>query len=115
MNGKLASLIADRHTASLDDRLTADYRFLVRNVFPLISSAAHKGLKQACVPGLVNDNQFKMIRDMGYVVRHERMNMMTSIEWCDQAAAGPAGGLDYISPVEFNRRADEYQRKLKGE
>lgn len=112
MNAKLAILISMRHDVS-EDHQSDDYRRLVREVFPLISSCAHRGLRRTGVVGFVNDNQFKMLRDLGYVVRHENGLKMTTIEWCMQTAI-EGGKAVYITPEEHNRRIDEYQAKLRG-
>ncbi len=114
MNGKLASLIADRAHHALDEALPADWRFLVRSVFPLISSASHRGSKRTAVAGLLNDKMFNTLRDMGYVVRHDDGTKMTTIEWCDQAVMNGSVKPELISPTEFNRRQDDYQRYLAG-
>lgn len=110
MNAKLAILLSNRWEAS--DRYDSDdYRYLVRSVFPLISSCAHRGLRQTAIPGFVNDAQFQMLRDLGYVVRHEGNLHMTAIEWCYQPVM-EGGKAVYISPAEYNRRIDESRARM---
>ncbi len=113
MNARLADLIAGRYEGVNANDMHPDHAYLVRSVFPLISSQAHKGLRRTGVPGFVNDTQFQMLRDLGYVVRHDKGLQMTTIEWCYQAAI-EGGKAVFISPAEHNRRIDEYQAKLKG-
>lgn len=110
MNSKLAILWANRWEAS-EHQDSDDYRYLVRTVFPLISSCAHRGLRQTAVPGFINDVQFDMLRALGYVVRHEQGLCMTSIEWAYQPVID-GGKSAFISPQEYNRRIDESRAKV---
>jgi hypothetical protein len=112
MKAVLAKLISDRFESLVfawqDDNEQRDKAYLVRKIYPSIAQGAYKGLTTATIDGIMTDGARKILTNDGYVVRHERGNVYTTIEWGMQTIIDEEGNPRYIAPEVYNNIRKDY-------
>lgn len=112
MKAILAELIAKRFESfvfeSESQKDTKNKCYLVRKIYPLISQSAHKGLTTTSIEGIIPDEVRKILINDGYVVRHERGQAYTSIEWGMQTVMDEEGNPRYVTAGMYNNIRKDY-------